>query len=276
MNNNTGLGMPYIFAVLLLTLSTASCSEAVLTDMTEELCLDIKVSDMTKVTKHEDYLPDGACIGVTIVEKNKDTYDGETYHNIRFTASGTGADQKWIPETPVNLSDVEGLLYVYYPYTENYENHEVTRTNDDDSDFMCGFSYNTISSSNKEATVYLSHHNFITRVRLKRGTYTGNGNITQIKIVADITWGSLKVNILKFGSYIQNSLKYSTPKIYDAEMSLDDCPIVESMWIPTQSGISYPLQVYVEIDGKTYYKKTPSKYIWNRGCIYDFTFKIND
>ena len=72
MNNNTGLGMPYIFAVLLLTLSTASCSEAVLTDMTEELCLDIKVSDMTKVTKHEDYLPDGACIGVTIVEKNKD------------------------------------------------------------------------------------------------------------------------------------------------------------------------------------------------------------
>lgn len=268
--------MPYIFAVLSLTLSTASCSKTVLTDMTEELCLDIKVSDMTKVPKHEGYLPDGASIGVTIVEDDKDTYNGETYHNIRFTASGTGADQRWIPETPVNLTDIEGRLYAYYPYTEDYENHEITRTNDDDSDFMCGFSNYTISSSNKEATVYMLHHNFITRVRLKRGTYTGKGNITKVKIVADITWGSLKVNIREFGSYINNSLKYSTPKIYDVEMSLDDCPIVESMWIPTLSGISYPLEVYVEIDGKTYHKKTPSKYIWYRGCIYDFTFTIND
>lgn len=274
MDNITELRMPAILTALLMPLLAASCNEMDDIDMTEELCIDVMLSGDTKAPIYDNFLPDGSSIGVTIVENGKDTYNGATYHNVKFTAYGTGSAQKWIPERPVILSETNADLYAYYPYTEDYHNHEITLTNDE-TDNMYGITYDKINRDNKNARVFMYHRKFITKIQLKRGTYEGEGNITRIQIAPGISWSIAKANIKKYTSYVNGTQKYSDMKAYDVEISLDDSPVIETMWLPTLTSDAYPFDVYVVMDDLSVYYRTDEEYIWTDGQIYEFTFTIN-
>lgn len=274
MNNITELRMPTVLAALLIPLIAASCNKMDDIDMTEELCIDVMLSDDTRSPIYDNYLPDGSSIGVTIVENGKDTYNGVTYHNVKFTAYGTGSAQKWIPERPVILSEVNAKIYAYYPYTEDYHNHEITLTNDE-TDNMYGLVFDQTNRDNKTARIYMYHRKFITRIQLKRGTYEGDGNITRIHILPGACWSIAKTHIMQYGSYVNGTQQYSSMKAYDVQMSLDDSPVLETMWLPTLNPIADPFDIYVIMDGLSVYYRTDEKYIWEQGQIYEFTLTIN-
>ena len=274
MNNITELRMPTVLAATLISFLGSSCAEKEAVDTAEELCLEIRLSEDTRSPIYEKYLPDGASIGVTLVEEGKDTYNGVRYHNIRFTASGTGTDQIWTSETPVILSETYGELYAYYPYTEDYNNHEIEMTNDD-TDNMYGLAYNKVNRDNKTAKIFLHHSKFITRVRVERGTYKGEGKISCITLNTLGTWRYVRRNVINYAGYADGTPEYSDIKRFNGPFSLDDRPTLETMWIPCLINIGNPLDISVEIDGIGYSART-SDYVWGRGEIYDFTFTLNE
>ena len=266
--------MPFIIPAILLFLMALSCAEIESVDYTEELCIDLMLPDNTKSPLYDRYLPDGASIGVTLLEYGKDTYDGVRYHNVRFTASGTGENQIWIPERPIVLTETKGYVYAYYPYTSEYSGHAVPVC-DDDTDNMYGVSYEEISRDNKIARLYFYHNKFITRVKVERGSYSGEGHISNIYISTLGTWGYAEAKVINYTSYVHGTQIYSSAKLYPGPFDLDYAPVLESMWIPDLIPGGNPLDIAVEIDGHSYFART-SDFVWDRGDIYDFTFIINE
>ena len=80
--------------------------------------LNVKASPATQ-TKGLIYgtaMPDGSCLGITVVEPDLDTYDGESFINIPYTASSSDGVQIWKPlKNQILLSTTTGNGYAYYP-----------------------------------------------------------------------------------------------------------------------------------------------------------------
>ena len=64
-------------------------------------------------------LPEGARIGVAIVEKGLDTYNGKSIMNIPYEAKTKDGSQVWeAVNEQILLTNTSGDAYAYYPYSE--------------------------------------------------------------------------------------------------------------------------------------------------------------
>ena len=108
------------------SLLLASCSSEldmpvnqVLGEGKTPLMISVAEQPFTKATgqKTGTSLPSGSEIGVFVTAEDGSPYDGNSYNNIKFTSTGTGAQQSWAydPSTPVMLSATKAKVYAYYP-----------------------------------------------------------------------------------------------------------------------------------------------------------------
>ena len=119
--------------------------------------LNVKASPATE-TKGLIYgtaMPDGSCLGITVVEPDLDTYDGETFVNIPYIASSSDGVQTWSPvENQILLSTTTGNGYAYYPYSEDVTNIReipVKATSEHQVDYMYAKKVNLLRKSSRES-----------------------------------------------------------------------------------------------------------------------------
>ena len=129
--------------------------------------------------------PDGSEIGIALFEENSKPYDNLPYSNVRFCAEGTGSSQQWTPETDVMLSTTKASLYAYYPYSSDITDIASIRIkadSDTQTDWMYAVPVTEMNNRSNKASVNMRHALSAVRLSLKRGSYTGTGNVTAVSM----------------------------------------------------------------------------------------------
>lgn len=127
----------------------------------------------------------GEEIGVFLTDEQGENYDGLSYSNIRFTSSGASSSQSWNADNDIMLSASKATLSAYYPYSGNVDNISsipVECSSQVQTDYMYAEPVTELNNRNPEASLTMKHALSAVRITLKRGTYTGTGNITGISI----------------------------------------------------------------------------------------------
>ena len=247
-----------------------SCTEPLPNDehaRTEELVISAEFPQMTKAPIFSQYLNSGSKIGVTLVEDGKDTYDGVTYHNIMFTAYGSGEDQYWASSTKIDLSETKGTLYAYYPYTKEYSSHRISASAKDSDVLWCSVS--EVSRRNNRAHLQFDHTKALLRVKLLRGDYIGHGNISIINVIAINSYREADLNILTGEFDNGSSLNILS---YYPNCTLDDCPAIDFLLMP--NGKNEALTISSLID-ETDYQVGLGKLTLSPGKIYETSITLN-
>lgn len=248
-----------------------SCTEPVSNDeygATEQLVISVEVPHMTKAPIFNQYLNSGSKIGVTLVEEGKDTYDGVKYHNVMFTVYGNGEDQYWVSLKEINLSDTKGTLYAYYPYTKEYDSHRISASAKDSDVLWCSVS--DMSRRNNRALLQLNHTKAILRIKLQRGDYVGNGNISIIEVISFNSYREADLNILT-GNF-ENGNEINMISNYP-NCTLDDSPDADFLLIP--NGKNDKITIISLID-ETNYQVELDKSTLYPGKINEVTITLNN
>lgn len=172
---------------LAVVFSLGSCSQEDLADVKQEKGVKLGIEStsimQSRGVVETAYLPDGAEMGVFLKESSKNTYDNNTYANIKYTATGT-TSQTWSSDAAPELSNTSGNVYAYYPYAQD-AGTDITAIPVDlstgDVDFMYSTAPASVNYSNPNASLTMKHLCALLRITFKRGTYEGNCNLTDIK-----------------------------------------------------------------------------------------------
>lgn len=223
--------------------------------------LNVKASQATQ-TKGLIYgtaMPDGSCLGITVVEPDLDTYDGESFINIPYTASSSDGVQIWKPlKNQILLSTTTGNGYAYYPYSEEVTNIReipVKATSEHQVDYMYAKKVNLLRKSNPTANLTLNHALCGVRLSFTRGTYAEAGVITSVSARGDALASSAILNAMDGTLSSVEAGETFTPQMDPLSISSEN-PWVEFIAIPgTESIIEFELC----IDGKIVKLQTPKK-----------------
>lgn len=130
-------------------------------------------------------LPEGTEVGLSLYETDGNIYDNLPYSNVRFSSSGSGSSQTWNPDTDVMLSASEAILYAYYPYASEITDVAaipVTATSEVQTDYMYASPVSGLNNNSPKAAITMHHALSAIRLSMKRGTYTGTGEVTSISV----------------------------------------------------------------------------------------------
>ena len=128
-------------------------------------------------------LADGSTIGILLDDGAETDYDA--VDNIKFTASTQNAKQVWTPESDIVLSDTKGTLYAYYPYVQGTDLSAIPVETASQTDYLYATPVSNVNESNASVAVTMNHMLSNIKVSIARGTYVGDGNITNITIQSD-------------------------------------------------------------------------------------------
>lgn len=157
----------------------------------EKKALSLSVIATTEESRSlitEDYLHNGAEIGICLTDSQGGDYDGVEYPNIKYTATGSSDKQSWSSDQDVMLSTSKATLYAYYPYSEEVDdirNIAVRADSEVQTDYMYADAVTGLYNHNPEAELMLKHALCALRLSISRGTYTGKGIITGLSVTGD-------------------------------------------------------------------------------------------
>ncbi len=224
----------------------------------------------TKGLIESGYLPDQSKIGVSVTNSTGGAYDGTTYHNIPYTASGTGAGQSWSGST-IPLSMNQGTCYAYYPYNAGVTDiAAVPVSTSGQDDYMYATSV-TVNAEAKNATLNMNHALSAVRFLLKRGSYAGTGLVSAVSVTSAGVGTSGQLNaktggltgVFGKGSAIGVNTSIT---LSDVEQSAD------VIVVPTETAADLTLSVTV--DGKAYSTVISSATIVQSKC-HKYTLTVN-
>lgn len=128
-------------------------------------------------------LSNGEMVGVSVVDDSGAGYNGNSYLNVKATASFSSETLVWELDSEVKLNDTFATIYAYYPYNSSVTDFKaipvetVTQT-----DYMYGTPVTGVSASSSNADIMLNHALTAIRVKLQRGTYKGKGAVNSISL----------------------------------------------------------------------------------------------
>ena len=238
--------------------------------------LRIKVGTQTKALITETTLPAAAEVGTFLLDGTGQLYNQLPYGNVRFTADGTGASQKWNPDTDVMLSATDGTLHAYYPYSSaatDLTAVPVTATSDNQTDYMWATPATGLNNKNATATLTMNHAMTAVRLKVTRGDYSGTGTVTAALVQSDalataatldITDGSL-ASVSGAGTAI-------APAFGQFTLSASE-KMIEFIAVPV-NGASKPLTIEMVVDGVTLTVEAPAAE-YNQGSIAEYSLSVN-
>ena len=130
-------------------------------------------------------LPSGSVVGAMLDDGTATDYD--SYSPLYFTATGAGDSQTWAPNTDVVLTETKGTLYAYYPHDGNVDISAipVDMTAADQTDWLYATPVADVNEDNASVAVTLNHAAANINVTINKGTYLGEGNISNITVQSD-------------------------------------------------------------------------------------------
>ena len=164
------------------TTFTACNSEESLPLQGNQLQLSFGVNAPESRAIHKDAtLPDNSPVGVKL--------DGYAdYANLVYKGTTTGGTQAWaLTEGSVTLTDTKGIIYAYWPYssTTSIDAIDIDMTTADQTDWLYATPVTGICEDKAEAAVIMNHAAANINVTINKGTYLGNGAISNITVQSD-------------------------------------------------------------------------------------------
>ena len=222
-------------------------------------------------------LENGSRIGLTLCDVSGTKYQGITYENICYTASGSGSSQKWDAESPIMAANTSGTLYGYYPYSESVTDIKkinIIADSNNQTDYLWATPVSNITKANADAAVVMNHALAAIRLSVSRGTYSGTGRVTAASISgADIaTSAVLNARTGGLSSYKGYSTAIS-PAITAFTLS-QTASAIDILAIPCGNS-TVNLKVTLTIDGNVYETSIPSAVV-KQGNMTECKISVND
>ena len=186
----------------------ASCQERlpepITLDDQDSAPLELEViatpAGVTRGPLYDTVLPEGARIGVAIVENNLDTYNGKTIMNIPYEAKTKDGSQVWeAVSEQILLTNTSGNAYAYYPYSEDITSLKeipIKASSTHQVDYLHAKKVSGLRKSNTKASIYFYHILGVVRLSVTRGTYTGEGVITSASVGGEGIAGKAMLNTI--------------------------------------------------------------------------------
>ena len=165
-----------------------------------ELEVITKPAEVTRGPIYDTFLPEGARIGVAIVEKDNDTYDGKSLMNIPYEAKTKDGAQVWEPvNDPILLTNTTGYAYAYYPYSEDITSLReipIKASSTHQVDYLHAKKVSGLRKNNPKASIYFYHILGVVRLSISRGTYEEAGAITSAAVGGEGIAGKAMLNTI--------------------------------------------------------------------------------
>ena len=157
-------------------------------------------ASVTRGPIYDTFLPEGARIGVAIVENGLDTYDGKNLMNIPYEAKTKDGEQVWEAVTdPILLTHTTGNVYAYYPYSEDITSLReipLKASSTHQVDYLHAKKVSSKRKNDPKASIYFYHILGVVRLSITRGTYTGEGVITSASVGGECIAGKAMLNTI--------------------------------------------------------------------------------
>ena len=232
---------------------------------------------------------DGASLGVTLVDNKSGvfTYDGltEGYYNVRYDAHGTYPDQVWTAfDKPIYLSATDGRAVAYYPYDQQSDDFTAIPVKvNNQIDYMYSGWVAPLNNLDSEATFNMKHAMSGVRIALKRGSYTGEGKVTEMSISSlafgtkgtmDATTGLINDVMPQEEEAIVNT--YMMKPVFQPFLVSDADYTNTLLMVVPKNGVKGSVDVNIVVDGRTYLVEGNFPNPLLGGSIYTFKLTLDN
>ena len=217
----------------------------------------------------------GSEIGVFLTSYDGASYDNKGYENIKYTATGTGADQSWATDeqSPVILSMTKAKVYGYYPRQESGVSLNSITISNDGNDWMYTPSpASNVSIVNPSALLRMKHAMTIIRVKVLAGSELSSGTVSRIALdgAGWATSATLDLQNGTIGSYTGEGTELVANDL--GELSSE--PLSHDFWVVSNEKASR-IAFKVTVSGDDYIVYTPKDVTLERGKVYNYTVNIS-
>ena len=224
------------------------------------------------------YLPDGASIGVTLTAEDGSAYDGQAFTNLQYTAAGEGSAQAWISATPASLSITAGKVIAYYPYYggDDFDLKAVPVETASQTDYMYAKPVTGINMVSPAANLTMQHAMTDIRINVKKGTYTGTGEVTKItaKAPAFATTATMDVETGLFANVSGGGAQF-VQELTGAAISSGNV-VHDFLIVPDAKSTSGEVSIFVIIDGKKFAVNVPYTEAFQQGFAYTYNLTLDN
>lgn len=163
-----------------------------------QLCVSTGVSESRAVVDGW-FLPEGGQLGVSLVAADGSIYDGKSYNNIPYTATGNGYDtpQTWSCTGSVvpSLSTTLGKAVAYYPYNESVTDlTAIPIETASQTDYMYSGWYSYLYYATPKANLTMNHAMAVIKAKIKKETLGSYTQLVSIQITGDMIGSSAILN----------------------------------------------------------------------------------
>ena len=266
-----------LISLWLCSLALAACTDTLdEAAVPKPLSVAVNARDITaRAPIHGTALPDASNIGISLVAEDGTPYDGVTYANLKYTATGTAPDQSWSTPNVPTLSSNTAKLVAYYPWAENTDYSAVPVETDTQTDYMYSQWLTGLSNANPNANIVMKHALTAVRVALVKGDFTADVDVSSVSVkspafatagVMDATTGALSALT---GSGDAVTVTADFPLTAQATN-------VEVMAVPDVSVSSGVTTVTTQIGDRKYSVNINFTESYKQGYIYTYTLTLNN
>ena len=224
------------------------------------------------------YLPDGASIGVTLTAEDGSAYDGQAFTNLQYTAAGEGSAQTWSSATPASLSITAGKVIAYYPYYggDDFNLKAVPVETASQTDYMYAKPVTGINMVSPAANLTMQHAMTDIRINVKKGTYTGTGEVTKItaKAPAFATTATMDAETGVFANVSGGGAQF-VQELTGAAISSGNI-VHDFLIVPDAKSTSGDVSIFVIIDGKKFAVTVPYTESFQQGFAYTYNLTLDN
>ena len=268
-------------AVLSVFMFGTSCNDEEFADSARkplQLSVTANAPLVSRAIINDTYLPDGSQIGVTLTATDGSAYDNQDFYNLAYTASGTGAEQVWSSATPASLSTTSGKVIAYYPYngSEELDLTAIPVETASQTDYMYAKPVTGIDFSSADINLNMQHAMTDIRINLKKGTYTGTGDVTKVtvKAAAFATSATMDAETGVFanvsGSGAQFVQEFTELTLTTTASSQD------FLMVPDTKSTSGEVSILTIIDGKKFAVTVPYTECFQQGYSYVYNLTLDN
>lgn len=264
----------------LLALSACSEHDGFIGELSSALSVRVGVSvgQENRSVVYGESLPNGAEIGLFLEGDNDPNgrYDGLTYANCLYTATGTDSEQQCGTASSVLLSPSIGTVYGYYPYYS--EVTDMTKVPVDitasDIDFMYALPATSIPMSNNKAYLVMNHALCMVRLMLRKGNYTREGVVSNVKLTCSTRLAKTGVLNARTGKLDQVGPAVTNSFQHLGRITVANDYHVFPDFIGVPRKVSAPVKVEMTVDGRPY--SCTSDITSEQGRIYMLNLQIDE
>ena len=263
--------------------AVSSCTDDEVLDWADKTPLQISVNTESGVSRsliHDDFLPGGSSIGLSLYNSADGLdYDNQGYSNVKFTATGDGADQTWgTTGLAPSVSANEATLVAYYPYNgaDDLDLTAVPVETASQTDYMFSGPVAGINNTNADKVEITMHHALTAvRVQLVLGDYSGKADVTDISVGSPALGSAATLNAADgaLAAITGKGDMMTLPAGFTLAATGTD---TDFLLVPDAEVVSGTTTVTATIGGKTYSAGIEFSKEYQQGYIYTYILTLNN